>query len=57
MNRKLEQKEIIHISKQLSNLTELHQKLIAQEKEVNPYAMLLVSDALQRAMDIYKDEL
>jgi hypothetical protein len=56
-NRKLEEKELIHLSNQITELKELQQKLVAQEKEVNPYTMLLISDNLQKAIDNYKMEL
>jgi hypothetical protein len=56
-SRKLEEKELIHLSNQITELKELQQKLVAQEKEVNPYTMLLISDNLQKAIDNYKMEL
>ena len=56
-NRKLEEKEIAHLSKQITELKELHQTLVAKEIEVNPYTMLLISDNLQKAIDNYKMEL
>ena len=56
-NRKLEEKELIHLSNQITELKELQQKLVAEEKEVNPYTMLLISDNLQKAIDNYKMEL
>ena len=56
-NRKLEKKEIIHLSKQITELKEMHKTLVAKEIEVNPYTMLLISDNLQKAVDNYKMEL
>lgn len=56
-NRKLEEKEIVHLSKQITELKELHQTLVAKEIEVNPYTMLLISDNLQKAIDNYKMDL
>lgn len=56
-NRKLEEKEIVHLSKQITELKEMHQTLVAKEIEVNLYTMLLISDNLQKAIDNYKMEL
>jgi len=57
MSRKLEDKEIAYLSKQITELKELHQTLIAKEIEVNPYTMLLIIDNLRKAIDNYKMEL
>ena len=56
-NRRLEEKEIVHLSKQITELKELQQTLVAKEIEVNPYTMLLISDYLKKAIDNYKMEL
>jgi len=56
-NRKLEEKEIVQLSKQITELKELHQTLVAKEIDVNPYTILLISDNLQKAIDNYKMEL
>ena len=57
MSRKLEDKEIVYLSKQITELKKLHQTLIAKEIEVNPYTMLLIVDNLRKAIDNYKMEL
>jgi hypothetical protein len=56
-NRKLEEKELIHLSNQITELKELQGKLVAQGKEVNPYTMLLINNNLQKAINNYKMEL
>jgi hypothetical protein len=56
-NRKLEEKELIHLSNQITELKELQGKLVTQGKEVNPYTMLLINNNLQKAINNYKMEL
>jgi len=57
MARKLTEKEKLHLSKKITELKNLHQVLVAKDKEVNPYTLMVVNENLQRCIDNYKLEL
>ena len=57
MARKLEEKEKIHLSKQITELKKLHKKMVAEDKEVNVYTFMVINENMQRCIDNYKMEL
>jgi len=57
MARKLEKYEKIHLANQISELKELHQKLVAEDMEVHIYTFMVINENMQRCIDNYKLEL
>lgn len=55
--RKLEQEELSHFSKLLTELKKLHQEIITKDKEVDPYTFISINDNLEQAVSNYRMEL
>jgi len=55
--RKLETKELLHFSELINELKRLHQEIIAEDKEVDPYTFIWISDNLEQAISNYRMEL
>lgn len=55
--RKLEQEELSHFSKLITELKKLHQEIITKDKEVDPYTFISINDNLEQAVSNYRMEL